>query len=60
MTLCKGFRETERHLLCPSEGLYGMQIQADAWHTIEVLEPSVIFEVKDGAYEPLRECDILK
>lgn len=60
MTLCKGFRETERHLLCPSEGLYGMQIQADAWHTIEVLEPSVIFEAKDGAYEPLRECDILK
>ncbi|WP_225694288.1 DUF6016 domain-containing protein [Bacteroides thetaiotaomicron] len=21
-----------------------------AWHTINVIEPSVIFEVKDGAY----------
>ena len=23
---------------------------AGAWHTVEVLEPSVIFEAKDGAY----------
>ena len=28
----------------------GMQVPAGAWHTIEVLEPSVIFEAKDGAY----------
>lgn len=51
MTRRKGLRETERHLLCPSEGQYGMQIPAGAWHTIEVLEPSVIFEAKDGAYK---------
>ena len=45
------FQEVSRHLLCPSEGLYGIQIPAGAWHTIQVLEPSVIFEAKDGAYK---------
>ena len=44
------FKEVERHLLCPAEGLYGIQIPAGAWHTIRVIEPSVIFEAKDGAY----------
>lgn len=45
------FREVSRHLLCPAEGCHGMQVPAGAWHTIEVLEPSVIFEAKDGAYK---------
>ena len=29
---------------------YGCQIPKGAWHTVEVIEPSVIFEAKDGAY----------
>lgn len=45
------FQEVSRHLLCPAEGCYGIQIPAGAWHTIHVLEPSVIFEAKDGAYK---------
>ncbi len=45
------FKEVERILLCPAEGKYGCQIPKGAWHTIEVLEPSVIFEAKDGAYK---------
>ena len=44
------FQEVSRHLLCPAEGMYGIQIPVGAWHTIRVLEPSVIFEAKDGAY----------
>ena len=44
------FGEVSRELLCPAEGRYGMQIPAGAWHTIRVIEPSVIFEAKDGAY----------
>ena len=44
------FQEVSRHILCPSEGKYGIQIPSGAWHTIQVLEPSVIFEAKDGAY----------
>ena len=46
------FQEVSRHLLCPAEGMYGIQIPAGAWHTICVLEPSVIFEAKDGAVVP--------
>ena len=44
------FKEVSRHLICPAEGLYGVQIPAGAWHTIHVIEPSVIFEAKDGGY----------
>ena len=46
------FKEVSRHLLCPAEGIYGMQIPAGTWHSINVIEPSVIFEAKDGAYIP--------
>ena len=47
------FKEVSRQLLCPAEGLYGIQIPAGAWHTIRVIEPSVIFEAKDGAFKKL-------
>ena len=46
------YQEVSRHLLCPLEGIYGMQVPMGAWHTIRVLEPSVIFEAKDGAFVP--------
>lgn len=45
------FRETSRVLLCPTEGKYGMQIPISEWHSINVIEPSVIFEAKDGIYK---------
>lgn len=44
------FKEVSRHLICPAEGLYGVQVPAGAWHTIHVIEPSVIFEAKDGKF----------
>lgn len=44
------FKESARFRLCPCEQQYGIQIPAMAWHTIEVYEPSTIFEAKDGAY----------
>lgn len=46
----QGFEEIARYLLCPAEGKYGIQIPKGVWHTIRVIEPSVIFEAKDGAY----------
>ena len=46
------FKETFRVTLCPSEGTYGIQIPEGVWHTIEVHEPSVILEAKDGKYAP--------
>lgn len=42
--------ETSRVHLCPSEGRYGCQVPEGAWHTVEVFEPTVIFEAKDCAY----------
>ena len=45
--------QTERYLLDPTQGNYGVQIPAGQWHGIEVIEPSAIFEVKDGPYTPL-------
>lgn len=42
--------ETERIMLDPSVGNFGCLVPAGAWHTVEVLEPSVIFEAKDGKY----------
>ena len=50
----RSFKEIARYLLCPTEGQYGIQIPAGAWHTIQVLEPSIIFEAKDGAFKPSR------
>ena len=45
------YREVQRIRLCPAEAKYGCQIAKGAWHTVEVIEPSVIFEARDGAYK---------
>ena len=42
--------ETARNHLDPSVGNFGCVVPAGAWHTFEVLEPSVIYEGKDGKY----------
>lgn len=42
--------EIERIHLDPMVGNYGCVIPQGAWHTVEVLEPSVIYESKDGKY----------
>ena len=42
--------ETERFHLDPTLGNFGCVIPAGVWHSVDVLEPSVIFEAKDGRY----------
>lgn len=42
--------EIERIHLDPAVGNYGCVVPQGAWHTVEVLEPSVIYESKDGKY----------
>ncbi len=42
--------ETERILLDTSVGCYGCVVPQGVWHSVEVLEPSVIYEAKDGKY----------
>ena len=45
----------------PGGDIYALNIPAGAWHTLRALESgTVILEMKDGAYEPVAECDILK
>lgn len=43
-------QEIDRSILCPKEGLHGCVIPKGIWHTVEVLEPSVTFDVKDLKY----------
>ena len=42
--------EIERIHLDPTVGNFGCVVPQGAWHTVEVLEPSVIYESKDGKY----------
>ena len=51
--------ETERFHLDPQNGMYAVNVPLGQWHNLEVIEPAVIFEAKDGAYAPLAEEDVI-
>lgn len=52
--------ETERVMMQPDTDCCGVNIEVGRWHRIVSLAPgTVIFEAKDGAYEPLSPEDIL-
>ena len=48
--------ETSRHTLYVGDGL---QIPVGQFHTVEVHEPSILLEVKDGAYTPAKSEDMI-
>lgn len=51
---------TERIELSPNGPIVALNIPAGQWHTVHALESgSVILEMKEGAYEPLSDIDIL-
>ena len=51
---------TERIELSPNGPVVALNIPAGQWRTVHALESgTVIMEVKDGAYEPLQDCDVL-
>ena len=53
--------EMERVVLDADGDLRMLNVEKDRWHSLECLESgSVLFESKDGAYEPLGEADVLK
>ena len=53
-------KETERVTMLPGTDCCRVNIEKGRWHKIISHEPgTVIFEVKDGAYEPLTQEDIL-
>ena len=52
---------TERIELSPNGPVVALNIPAGQWHTVHALESgTVILEVKDGKYEPIQDCDVLK
>ena len=47
--------------LSPSGPVVALNIPAGQWHTVRALESgTVILEMKNGAYEPLSDVDVLK
>ena len=53
-------REKERVLLSANGPVQGLSIPVGQWHTVNVLEPTVILECKDGKYEPLGKEDVIE
>ena len=39
-------------ILCQENGLYGVNIPKNVWHTIEAIESSMLFECKEGPFVP--------
>lgn len=53
--------KTASYELAPNSAQVGMSVPVGQWHALESLEQgSVIFECKDGAYQPLSAEDILE
>lgn len=51
----------ESVILSPDTENIGYNISKGQWHTLEVLASNtVIFEVKDGPYQPLNENDVME
>lgn len=47
--------------LSPNGQVVALNVPAGQWHTVKALESgSVILECKEGAYEPLQDCDVLQ
>ena len=52
---------TDRIELSPNGPVVALNIPAGQWHTVQALESgTVILEMKNGKYEPIQDCDVLK
>jgi len=48
-------------MLCPEEGLYGVDITKNVWHNVECLESgSVFFECKEGPFVSHEEEGVMR
>lgn len=51
---------TNTFIVAPGSDLVGLSVPMGQWHSLECLETgTVIFESKDGAFEPTRPEDVL-
>lgn len=47
--------------LSPNGPVVALNIPAGQWHTVRALESgTVILEMKNGKYEPIQDCDVLR
>lgn len=52
---------TDTFIVAPGSDLVGLSVPIGQWHSLECLESgTVIIESKDGAYEPMREEDVME
>lgn len=56
----RSFRVKDHINLSADGPIQGLCIPVGQWHGINVLEPTVILECKDGAYEPPRPEDTIE
>jgi len=49
----------EYALLSREDGMIGVNIPINTWHTIQCIEPAVLFECKEGPFVPHEEEGIL-
>ena len=51
---------TDTFIVAPGSDLVGLSVPMGQWHSLECLETgTVIFESKNGAFEPMRPEDVL-
>lgn len=51
---------TDTFIVAPGSDLVGLSVPMGQWHSLECLETgTVIFESKDGTFEPMRPEDVL-
>ena len=51
---------TDTFIVAPGSDLVGLSVPMGQWHSLECLETgTVIFESKDGAFEPMRPEDVM-
>ena len=51
---------TDTFIVAPGSDLVGLSVPVGQWHSLECLETgTVIFESKDGSYEPMGEEDVM-
>lgn len=52
---------SESFILEPNGMNVAVSISMGVWHTVQALESGTcILEMKNGAYEPIQDCDVLK
>ena len=51
---------TEEVILDANGEVRMLNVERDRWHSLACLESAILFETKDGAYQPLAEDEILQ